>query len=252
MKDFWNGVYYKKYSVFQETAALKFLKEFPFNGIKRVLDIGCGTGNISKWMADRLPHGKVIGIDPSQQMLGEAVADYKDIPNLEFVHHRAETFQFDEPFDLITSFHALHFVKNQLEAFEQIKSALAPEGKVLIRMASRIHPVLLDVLNRTPWRSTFPIENKFFPLSLDRAQAILQQLGFSIGQIGLDTKAYSFRTPKECYEWVMTWVSYLSELSEDDTHQFATEFTEHLCFKEQRRRDIPFQTNTLLIKTWTL
>ena len=54
------------------------------------------------------------------QMLNQAISDYKKAPNLRFLCKKAEDFHFDQKFDIVISFHALHFVKDHKQAFENI------------------------------------------------------------------------------------------------------------------------------------
>ena len=90
----WDAKFYKKQARLQEDAALRILNQVSFNGDERVLDIGCGDGKITKKIAEMVPKGEVIGIDPSKEMIDEALADYSHIPNLSFLQEGAESFHF--------------------------------------------------------------------------------------------------------------------------------------------------------------
>lgn len=109
----WNAKHYKKHAVSQESAALNIISEILFRGDECILDIGCGSGNITKGLAEKVPNGNVIGIDPSSEMIQQATDDYLKTPNLSFQLNNAENFKFDKKFDLITSFFALLWVKDQ-------------------------------------------------------------------------------------------------------------------------------------------
>ena len=251
MSDFWNGNYYKQHAVLQEAATLDMLKVFPFKGNERILDIGCGPGNISKWIADQLPQGEVIGIDPSMQMLRHAMSDYKAVSNLEFLCEKVETFKFDEEFDVVMSFQALHFAKDHLQTFKQIQSALVPGGRVFIRVISRVHPTMREVFDREPWRSTVRFEDRVFPITADRAEAILDQLGFTHIEVELDKRAYSFSSAEKIVEWLMTWLRYPSGLSEERTCDLASEIAQHFCHKEGRDCDIQIQMQPIMISAYS-
>ena len=56
------------------------LDRAPLDGQERVLDVGCGTGRITRLIADRLTTGRVIGVDRSPQMLAEAALGLSDLP----------------------------------------------------------------------------------------------------------------------------------------------------------------------------
>ncbi len=48
-------------------------------GDERVADLGCGTGRLTRELAARLPHGDVVALDASRQMLDQAVAHLADV-----------------------------------------------------------------------------------------------------------------------------------------------------------------------------
>src|SRR5436305_13452051 len=61
---------------------------------ERILDLGCGTGHLTRQIADR--GASVIGIDVSPDMVERARAQY---PGLDFRLMDATNFHFEEPFD---------------------------------------------------------------------------------------------------------------------------------------------------------
>src|ERR1700743_3427512 len=50
----------------------------------RVLDVGCGPGTITVGLADRVPRGRVTGIDPSAEVIAQAQEAAGDRGNLDF------------------------------------------------------------------------------------------------------------------------------------------------------------------------
>jgi trans-aconitate methyltransferase len=74
---------------------------------ERILDVGCGTGQLTAEIAGRGAH--VIGLDRSAEMLADA---RRNFPHLEFVEADAAHFEFSEPFDAVFSNAALHWVKD--------------------------------------------------------------------------------------------------------------------------------------------
>lgn len=99
----------------------------------RVLDIGCGTGTISKDIANLVgPEGYVIGIDNTASFIAEGKDLFSDIPNLEFIH--TDIFEFDtlEKFDLIISARTFQWISTIDKAIDKVKALLKPQGQISI------------------------------------------------------------------------------------------------------------------------
>ena len=248
MDDLWSGSYYKSHSDLQQARAFDTLDTFSFKGDEHVLDIGCGPGTISKRIADAVPQGKVVGIDPSMSMLAQAVFDYKDIANLTFFCQQAEDFQLDQQFDVVTSFHVLHFVKDKQRVFKQIKGSLRPQGRMLLHVGSRFHPYLAAVLSRPQWKQAHAFEQRSFPFPLDEARTLLESLGFTLTRVVEKKEPYIFASKEALEKWLLGWVSYPSGLKGQALTELVAEFAEYFCQQENCRSNIPLSFSPLIIE----
>jgi 2-polyprenyl-3-methyl-5-hydroxy-6-metoxy-1,4-benzoquinol methylase len=122
----WDAQSYAQGNWIQEKVVLQFLQE---TGIdfknKKILDIGCGTGNISRKIAKTAKH--VHGIDASKNMIEYAKKTY-NTRNLTFEHVFAEDFTSTEQYNIIVSFYCLHWIEDQGLAFKNINAALEKNG----------------------------------------------------------------------------------------------------------------------------
>ena len=99
---------------------------------ERILDIGCGSGHLTKQIADT--GAEVTGLDSSQEMIATAQAAY---PAIHFIVADASDFSFAEPFDAIFSNAALHWVERAEEAIICMSRALKPGGRFVIEMGGK-------------------------------------------------------------------------------------------------------------------
>ena len=101
----WNASDYNDYATAQYEIALKALKSLTFKGDESVLDIGCGDGAISYFIAKNYtPNGKVLGIDLSTDMINLAKKSYKN-ENLKYKNVSAIDIALSNKIDLVTSFY---------------------------------------------------------------------------------------------------------------------------------------------------
>jgi ubiquinone/menaquinone biosynthesis C-methylase UbiE len=99
----------------------------------RVLDIGCGTGSITKDIAKLVgPTGYVIGVDNTESFVAEGKKLFADVENLELIHMDILDFESEEKFDLIISARTFQWISTLDKAIDKVKSLLKPNGQVSI------------------------------------------------------------------------------------------------------------------------
>lgn len=82
-----------------------------------VLDIGCGTGAITKDIASNVgPKGKVIGMDNNQALINRAKKTYHHQENLEFIVGNIYDLSFENTFDIVTCSRVLQWLSHPEKA----------------------------------------------------------------------------------------------------------------------------------------
>ncbi|MGH6887007.1 MAG: class I SAM-dependent methyltransferase, partial [Geminicoccales bacterium] len=145
----WDAEGYSEQNTLQRWLADEHLAMLELDGTERVLDIGCGDGRITAAIARRLKSGSVLGIDPSTHMIDFAKAHFAD-PNLAFAVGDATTLSYRGEFDLVVSFNALHWVRDQNAALRGIREALKPTGRAFLEFVPQgPRKCLEDVIEET-------------------------------------------------------------------------------------------------------
>ena len=112
----------------QQWLARRALDDVDLTGVTSLLDVGCGDGRVTQSLAQRIPDGRCVGIDPSPGMIAVAPAS----GNLTFEVDAVETMRFDDEFDLVVSFNALHWVTDQRRALSAVRAALHVGGRAVL------------------------------------------------------------------------------------------------------------------------
>ena len=98
-----------------------------------ILDIGCGTGDLSTDLARLTPGGQIVGLDISAPLLETARNRDKDapLPNLSFSLGDASTWQPNASVDGVVSRFGVMFFERPEAAFENIRNMLKPGGRMV-------------------------------------------------------------------------------------------------------------------------
>jgi len=98
-----------------------------------VLDVGCGTGAISRDIANLVgPEGSVTGIDNTEKFIISGKESYGETANLELIFSDLFSYQPAQKFDLIVSARTLQWLSNPKDALIKLKSFLKPGGQLSI------------------------------------------------------------------------------------------------------------------------
>lgn len=97
-----------------------------------VIDLGCGTGTLSKAITNRFPHATITCMDISEKML--QIAKHKLGQEITTIHADFDQFTFPQKYDVIVSSLALHHLEtnaDKLNFYKKIYDALSENGVFL-------------------------------------------------------------------------------------------------------------------------
>ncbi|MFL6333360.1 MAG: class I SAM-dependent methyltransferase [Pyrinomonadaceae bacterium] len=126
----WDAASYHRLSAPQFSWGVRVIDRLRLEGSETVMDAGCGTGRLTMLLAERLPRGRVVAVDLSQNMLEEARSHLSPRFNgrLEFARADLAALPFDGAFDGIFSNAAFHWVPDHLLLFRRLFQSLKPGG----------------------------------------------------------------------------------------------------------------------------
>ncbi len=129
--DHWNPDLYNKFSDHRLRPALELLARLPLADPAVVYDLGCGTGQVTRLLAERWPSAAVYGVDNSPEMLAKARGEPGEI---EWVEADISDWSPAEPPDLIYANAALHWVADHQSLFPRLAGCLKPGGCLAFQM----------------------------------------------------------------------------------------------------------------------
>lgn len=169
----------------------------PMKG-ENILDLGCGTGDLAKKLADL--GVTVLGIDKSASMVHQAQQKY---PDLNFRVADALELNFNEEFDAVFSNATLHWVKPPSQALSKIYRCLKQGGRFVAEFGGKgnvqtIADEIIQQLKNHGHSATFPW---YYP-SIGEYTTLMEQAGFNV------TFAHHFErpTPLEGEHGLRNWI----------------------------------------------
>jgi len=161
-------VEYQKNSDLQWQWAMESLVSFPFHEREKVLDLGCGNGKVTAYIAEKVPLGVVIGLDISDSMLAFARENYC-ADNLLYMFGDVRSLPFVEQFDTVTALLSFNWVIEQQQALNSLYKVLKPGGRALLTMPgklpSSLGTVTAALVQKERWAPYFTDfrQVKFYP-----------------------------------------------------------------------------------------
>jgi tRNA (cmo5U34)-methyltransferase len=99
----------------------------------KILDLGAGTGLLTKYLLDKYPQGQFQLIDLSEEMLDIAKKRFEGYDNFKYIHADYVAYEFDETFDIVVSSLSIHHLKHSEKQLlcQKVYDHLNPGGVFL-------------------------------------------------------------------------------------------------------------------------
>jgi trans-aconitate methyltransferase len=196
----WNSNLYDKSHSFVFSYGEDLLSLLNPQPDERILDLGCGTGHLTKQIS--LQGADVIGFDSSPDMIDKARLSHSDI---EFHVMDGRSFSFDNKFDAIFSNAVLHWIPEANLVSKNIFDHLNAGGRMVVEFGGKGNNAkMLAAMRKVLINHGYPEHAKidfwFYP-SVGEYATILESIGFRV------TYAAHFdrKTPLEGDEGMKNW-----------------------------------------------
>lgn len=166
---------------------------------ERILDIGCGTGQLTAQIAES--GAEVVGLDSSPAMIAEARRLY---PQVEFVVADAHDFELTGRFDGAFSNAAFHWISDPPRVIECVARALRPDGRLVVEFGGDGNVVHLAGAIETAFHTFMgaPRTHPWYFPSIAEFAGVLQMHDIEVTQAALIDRP----TPLEGEHGLRNWV----------------------------------------------
>lgn len=245
-----NPEVYRNNNQLQFDFAMKALSHIVIRKSDKILDIGCGDGLITSKLA-QATDAAVIGTDISEQMISHASKVYANHTNLTFMCMDASRNTFKNEFDLITSFNALHWVKDQVSALEGIANAAASKANILLLLShkkSLYHHTLDAVCSSPSWSKYFTdyINPRSF-YDCDTYGQMLTQAGLQVTSLIEEEMTYYFDSPEMFKGFLQASMANIKVIPNNELDSFLEDFLQ--TYKNNLGE---FNTHRIPLSFWCL
>ena len=127
----WDPGQYHRFTDHRLRPALELLDRVPITGASIVYDLGCGSGNVTRLIAERFADARVAGIEMSSEMLAK---EAETPSRIEWMQADIADWAPERTPELIYSNAALHWIDDHATLFPRLFRFVAPGGCLAVQM----------------------------------------------------------------------------------------------------------------------
>jgi trans-aconitate 2-methyltransferase len=218
-----------------------------------VVDLGCGTGELTRLLHERSGARTTLGLDSSRTMLERGRAHAGG--GLAFEAGDIADWAPQETFDLVFSNAALHWVDDHPALFARLTSALGPGGQLAVQVpANHDHPshlVAERVAGEEPFREALGGYVRRTPvLAPEHYAELLHRLGYGSSHVRLGVYLHVLPEAADVVEWVKGTLLtvYRRRLGEALYERFVARYRTLLLAELPQGRPYPFTFKRILLR----
>jgi len=176
----------------------------------RIVDLGCGTGDLTKVLHQSLGAVETVGIDSSATMLERAQADHADVRGLSFAAGDIATW-LGEDLNLVFANASLQWINDHLNLLARMRTALVPGGQLAFQVPSNFrhpsHILAHQVAAESPFLEALdgdvPEDRGRYVLTPEVYADLLYELGAEDQVVRMEVYGHELASTDEVVQWVM-------------------------------------------------
>lgn len=125
---------------------------------QKVLELGCGWGSLSLFMAEKFPNSKITSVSNShsQKAYIDGQAQKRGIKNLTIITADINAFEIGEKFDRVVSVEMFEHMRNYKLLLKKVYDFLNPDGKLFVHIFThKEYTYKFEVKDETDWMSKY-------------------------------------------------------------------------------------------------
>ena len=226
----WNPNTYNKFKSERFEPFYDLLKLVHVRPELQVIDLGCGSGELTRKLADALPLSRILGIDSSQEMLNESGIFENERVNFSCITIE-EQLKLDTKYDLIFSNAAIQWVDDHEALLSKIISCIKTGGQLLIQIPDQKQNISNKLLNEladqepfktilSGWKRTSPV------LDIDAYAQILFENGSKSMTVYEKIYPLILQDSNALFDWVSgtALIPYLEKIGDENKQNFIDQY----------------------------
>jgi trans-aconitate 2-methyltransferase len=235
MSDSWNPTQYEKFKNERSQPFLDLLDYIKPENFETTIDLGCGTGELTRLMHDRFHPRATLGMDSSEAMLEKSQSFATE--SLKFIQGDIDIWEKPEGYNLIISNAALQWSPGHRDLFARLYRSLLPGGQLAVQMPMNhdyaTHVLSTAMSHEDTWKKALRGHTYDKPktmLTVEDYATMMHKLGFKEQRVELKVYGHILESREGVIEWVRgsMLTHFEKHMSKDDYATFLTEYRERL------------------------
>jgi trans-aconitate 2-methyltransferase len=251
--DSWDPAQYERFSDERSAPFFDLLALVEPSPGGNVVDLGCGTGELTRVLHERTGAETTLGIDSSESMLAQSEEHAGG--GLSFELGDIAGWTPAEPVDVVFSNASLHWVDGHPDLFARLTGALRPGGQLAVQMPANhdhaSHLVAERVAAEEPFREALDGYVRKAPvLAPEQYTVLLDRLGYVSPHVRMQVYLHLLPEPDAVVEWVKGTLltDYKRRLDPDAFEAFVARYRELLLTELGDARPFPFTFKRILLR----